>query len=170
MSRKYTIVIDPELHDWFAHQAIDARRSISALIVDAMDAYRRARIRKKPVHSSAASPPDDPIQDVKIPEVKPKPYVKTIYHPGSNKLNDTPRAREVSKAARKIASLLMKAKSIGVPVQELHKTLKDANIDFQTRREALTYLRANNVAERPRDKWIHADFFKPPKARPPSSD
>lgn len=170
MSRKYTIVIEPELHDWFAHRAIDVKVSISQLITDAMIVYRREHSPKNLASPSKSLTPDALVCNGNIPESQPKPYVKSIYHPGTKTLNDTQRARDVSRAARKVMSLLKKAEATGVPAQELHETLKNAGFEFQTCRETLTYLRENEIAKRRRSDWVHADFFRPPNVKPPLSD
>ena len=172
VKQKYTIVIDPELHDWFAHRAIDAKSNISALVSDAMEAYRRAHSQNK--QASPLTPPgvDHARSDKAIPEAVKKPYVKKIYHPNTTTLNDTPRARKVSQAARKTIGILLKAGKAGAAPQELHNKLDAAKFDFQTRRDTLTYLQDNGIAARRREEWVHSSFIEAPSDGPrsPGSD
>ena len=42
VAEKYTIKLDEKLHDWFKHEAINQRRTLSELASDAMEAYRNS--------------------------------------------------------------------------------------------------------------------------------
>lgn len=168
VTKKYTILLEDDLHTWFKHRAVDAKRTLSSLVSEAMEAYRREceepRLQEPvPQVSSrknykASKYEKSPAQTVRSNAV-PKKYNHNIYYPGTTFLNASARAREVDEIVNIIQILAHFAHDKGIKSTEIQAHLISKGIDFSTRRAALSALRDKGTLKLINRHWIHVDFL-----------
>ena len=170
VAEKYTIKLDEKLHDWFKHEAINQRRTLSELVSDAMEAYRNSAAANQTAKPSSSGTADvkgrtsgsrlnvvaeKAETGPKTSEFKPRqavgPYVRAFYEPGTFQLNESKRAELVREAAERIKGILRKAGKEGVAPKTLHATLDAAGFAPGLRRDALSYLRHNKIIRKKED-------------------
>lgn len=167
MTGKYTIVIEPDLHKWFKHLAIDRELTVSALVVEAMETYKKNYYSKDISKAPVGDKPQNDLESSKSSQIaissksqhkNPNKYARKHYDPITLEFTDSPRAKRVKATADKALDMLSVAGSDGIATHIIHDLLAELGFEFGLRRDGLHYLKIKGLIRREREAWVHMKY------------